>query len=448
MSDITITDGLPEAWTLANTDKLKLDEANLINLAVGQLALLGASQGLVLREQTGVLKELIGSVDTVNDVLTSLGSGWSGETTNLGFPADAIGFSRFGDYHNLISGEDSTTTQSKMLTATTKMEQLGVQFGGYDAYSYRLTRNLNNPTEQVLALTRPPFKGTVSVTTNGPISLSNVTLDAEFRNIPLVSGQILILKLPDLIPGLPGGEAKYIYTSINSQPPALYRSTLTPGGIFVGDLSGLAIPSSSAELNNWELQAANSSNPGGLSSAQLSINNTASLTSTLQLAPRTNSAPAESNAVLLGIVDTSTVNYDSARYKAAGTNGAVAYQPYPPTVVPVFDSSVLIPANVGKVFQTKDLALNTTQIIYSDNFGNVKSAVVSETTKYIYNISSDELSKWRSQYAEKIIVITQRSSDQQLFVTNLAQKYQYAFDAATYVLKAFTTMLNSAANNI
>ena len=97
MSNITITDGLPQAWTLANSDKLKLDEANLINLAVGQLALLGASQGTTLRAQTLELKNLIDGVNKVNSQLDLLGSvnsqpsSWSGNSVDWGFPDASIG---------------------------------------------------------------------------------------------------------------------------------------------------------------------------------------------------------------------------------------------------------------------------------------------------------------------------------------------------------------------
>lgn len=447
MNDIIITDGLPEAWTLANTDKLKLDDANLINLAVGELALLGASQGTTLRAQTLELKKMVSSIDYVNDVLSDLSSGWNGETASLGFPDGSIGFSTYGYYFNNELGSD-TGIQSQMLSATATMGQLGVQYGGYDAYSYTLLSGLGSGSiTSRKFLIRPPYTGSISTSSDGPISLSSVTLNPSFSSLPLLEGQIYDLKPPDQIPGIPSPVTRYVYISPGSgQPPALYKSTFNIGGFNVGPLNGIAIPSSATELNNWQLQAGNSSNPEGLSSAQISINNTSVLTSTTELSPRTNTPPSTSDAILLGIVDPSSVTYDMAQYKATGVNGTVvSYQPYPPANVSIIDSSVLIPANVGKVFQRGS---DAPVIIYADNFGRVNSATVSETTKYISNVSVDQLVKWRSQYAEKIILITQRSSNQLVFVNNLAQKYQYAFDAATNVLKAFTAMLTNAANNV
>ncbi len=457
MSDITITNGLPDdaPWIFANTDTSNLDQTNLINLAVGKLALLGASQGQTLQTQTGVLKELVGSVGIVNDVLTSLGSGWGGETTNLGFPAESIGFTNFGVYVTFREGFPRPIppdTYANMISATEKMNQLGVQFGGFDAYSYTLHGSFGGAYLERLVLTRPPYVGTITSTASvGAVSLSTVMLGAKFANLPLADGQVLLLTGPDDAPTFPGfpNEPKtftYVYYS-----GSLYRENFNFQGTRIGTLTGMAIPSTAAELSNWELQAKNTNNLGGVSSAQLSINNTASLTSTFELAPRTNTSPADSDAILLGIVDASSLSYDMARYKAIGSNNEVflAYQPYPPTVVSALnDSSLLITANVGKVFEQKIGSNSRTAIITADNYGRISFMDVSETTKYVSKASSDEILKWRSQYAEKIIIITQRSSDQQLFVTNLAQKYQYAFDAATYVLKAFTSALSSTANNI
>jgi hypothetical protein len=62
--------------------------------------------------------------------------------------------------------------------------------------------------------------------------------------------------------------------------------------------------------------------------------------------------------------------------------------------------------------------------------------------------SDDTLRSIRSQYADKIVIATQRSSQQQLFINSILQKFNYHFDAATNVLKAFNDLSNRMAGNI
>lgn len=435
MSDITITNGLPadSPWTLANSDATKLDQANLINLAVGQLALLGASQGETLKKQTGVLKELIGGVETVNKQLDFLStpSAWAGTPQDLGFPAASIGWT-VPTSPTLSSADLSLINQ--MISAKKLMDSLKItysttnsfgSFGAKSAILYKLI--LDGITKDAVSL--DIMTGVVSGNTSIPFSLSNINLDSIYKNSTINQGQLFLLSDSS------GSSNWYVYNN-GLVRKLIATPDLLPSNSFV-------IPQSEAQLQSWQIQAPNSA---GISTVQVAIKSSASLISAVEIAantlPQTDplTDPPPSNAITMKIDNVS--DYDIAQYSQQ--NGGNFYASYPPTQISEFSSSLEIPANIGKVFQVGTL----TRIITINGTGKITQINCSVLQKFFFKPSSDQIVSWKSQYAEKIIVITQRSSDQQLFVNNLAQKYQYAFDAATYVLKAFTAMLSSAANNV
>ncbi len=445
MSDVTITNGLPAdaPWTLANSDTSKLEEANLINLAVGRLALLGASQGQTLQIQTGVLKELIGGLDKVNEQLDLLSnvnstpSSWSGSPVDWGFPDAGIGIS----VSPQLLATPSLLTQ--MISATTTMRSQGVIPRAYDGYSF----TLNSPTlvpNGSAAQVSKTIATAINRTSGLPakLLLHDVVYDEAGIQLGFNDGQLLEVR---------SGGVSALYVLNNN----IYYKTDGSGTdkVTISSQMGFNVPLSKEELLNWELQAKQTAsqpyNLNGLSAGELSIKNTLSLADeNIILAKNTLPAPdpvvanPPSNAVTMKIDSGNAFNM--AKYSFL-VNIPYAYAIYPPIPIANLDSTQLISANVGKVFQTENQGL---QYVYMNSRGFIQSATVSTTTPFFYKPTADQIVNWKGQYAEKVIIITQRSSDQQLFVNNLAQKYQYAFDAATYVLKAFTAMLNSAANNI
>lgn len=435
MSNITITNGLPadSPWTLANSDVAKLDEANLINLAVGQLALLGASQGQTLQVQTGVLKELIGGVDTVNKQLDFLSTtnAWAGIPQDLGFPAASIGWT-VPSSSTLLLADLSLIDQ--MISAKKLMDSLNItystttsfgSFGAKSAIVYKL--NLDGITKDAVSLDF--MTGVVFGDTSIPFPLSNINLNTMFNNSTINQGQIFFLSDNS------GSLNWYVYNA-GSVRKLTAAPNLLPSNSFV-------IPQSEAQLQSWQIQAPNNT---GISSVQAAIKSSASLSSAVEIAVNTlpqtapPTKPPPSNAITMKIDDFN--GYDMAQYSQQ--NGGNFYALYPPQKISEFSPDLEIPANIGKIFQGGSL----TRVITVNRSGKIYQINCSVLQKFFFKPSSDQIVSWKGQYAEKIIVITQRSSDQQLFVTNLAQKYQYAFDAATYVLKAFTAMLSSAANNV
>jgi hypothetical protein len=61
----------------------------------------------------------------------------------------------------------------------------------------------------------------------------------------------------------------------------------------------------------------------------------------------------------------------------------------------------------------------------------------------------DEIKKaLRGEYAEKQILLTQRSTDQTLFVTSITQRYTTFSDMATNLLKTLVNFYNDLARNL
>jgi hypothetical protein len=62
---------------------------------------------------------------------------------------------------------------------------------------------------------------------------------------------------------------------------------------------------------------------------------------------------------------------------------------------------------------------------------------------------TDDIKKaLRGEYAEKQILLTQRSTDQTLFVTSITQRYTTFSDTATNLLKTLVNFYNDLARNL
>jgi hypothetical protein len=92
---------------------------------------------------------------------------------------------------------------------------------------------------------------------------------------------------------------------------------------------------------------------------------------------------------------------------------------------------------------------STTKKIYAitARVGNVNSFFEIETVKspFVFFFSQENIVKLRGQYTEEITRLTQRTTEQQLFLNSLLLKQNFHLDAATNVLKAFNDLNNRQA---
>ncbi len=147
--------------------------------------------------------------------------------------------------------------------------------------------------------------------------------------------------------------------------------------------------------------------------------------------------------------------YDMTEYTTDGISppvgtlnvGVTMFGDYPPIQDANFGSRIITTADVGKFFQN---AGGT--IFYVDRQEPVGQFVVREAlgtpTPYIASMPDDLKKTLRGEYAEKQILLTQRGTDQTLFVTSITQRYTTFSDMATNLLKTLVNFYNDLARNL
>ena len=103
--------------------------------------------------------------------------------------------------------------------------------------------------------------------------------------------------------------------------------------------------------------------------------------------------------------------------------------------------------DVGKFFQDP----KSDKIIYIDNIGvdgKAVFSVVSSKELIIAQMTDDIKKALRGEYAEKQILLTQRSTDQTAFVTSITQRYTTFSDMASNLLKTLINFYNELARNL
>lgn len=147
--------------------------------------------------------------------------------------------------------------------------------------------------------------------------------------------------------------------------------------------------------------------------------------------------------------------YDMTEYTTDGLStptptlntGVTMFGNYPPIQDANFGSRKITTADVGKFFQNSGGT-----IFYVDRQRPDGQFVVREAlgtpTPYIASMTDDLKKTIRGEYAEKQILLTQRSTDQTLFVNSISQRYTSFADMATNTLKTLMNFYNEIARNL
>jgi hypothetical protein len=120
---------------------------------------------------------------------------------------------------------------------------------------------------------------------------------------------------------------------------------------------------------------------------------------------------------------------------------------YPPISRPDLDLNKMTQADVGKFFQDP----KSDKIIYIDSVdssGKAAFRIAISREPIITKMTADIQKSLRGEYAEKQILLTQRSTDQTQFVTSITQRYTTFTDMATNLLKTLMNFYNDLARNI
>jgi hypothetical protein len=236
-------------------------------------------------------------------------------------------------------------------------------------------------------------------------------------------------------------EIPYLYDDLDTREITERRLILLPS-----DVSSFAVPRDKAELARWR----DAVSAADLIAAINTLKNSTGL-------PEGVTPPVTTLGVSV------EKYYDRAKY-SLGTfiiNSVNTTIPLPPSNYPIIvdgdyppiqradlDLTKLTQADVGKFFQKP--GIDTVYYISekrSDGTFLVREGVVT-TDKYISKMTDDMKKALRGEYAEKQILLTQRSTDQTLFVTSITQRYTTFSDMATNLLKTLVNFYNDLARNL
>ncbi len=415
-ANIVITESIKEPWELKGTNYDKPEEIVLANLAVGQLAFIGSSFGGYLSRQATVTAELAEAVNTVRDrsaEVSALFSTWNAENPTLDLTMPASG--PYPAQASMVQLNDGDVTDiDKLVAANNVISEYGV-------------------VNKFI-----PLGGFTSV---DPVYESPCTF--EFG--PLATGEIIT----GFSPSLDVDNGSHTIPDFQLFAKLDSSGQVDKSKIFVNYLGNeyeaknfkaIWIPSAQSEIDYFNSQL----------SFVMAGRNSRMLTDTTQLVP----VPSEINnttpdgadnlqqpAVTMEIAITGA---DFIEFKLE--DGSYFYYDKPASEIPLFTGQML-DEYMGTVVKMPD---NTYRFIAKTPPDSpILWVGITATPKpCIKNPTNLQQSEWLSQYSDKIVRITQRSSEQTTYVNALVQRYNYYFEAATNILKAFTNLWATLSGNI
>jgi hypothetical protein len=200
------------------------------------------------------------------------------------------------------------------------------------------------------------------------------------------------------------------------------------------------VPRSSAEIDYFNKQL----------SFVNSAKNSRVLTDTTQLVPvpsEINTSPQDGTETLAQpavTMEISIAQADFLEFKLS--NGDYYYYEKQASQIPPYSADT-VASQVGSVVQMADKTYRfvgePTGVL--DNPYPLIMAIPKPCIKNPSNLLKSEI---LSQYSDKVVRITQRSSEQTTYVNALTQRYNYFYEAATNILKAFTNLWSSLVSNV
>ena len=442
MPNIVITEGLDTPWTLDNTESsitaaTDLTSINLANQTVGTLAYTASQLFSSLKTEKNNLDNIVDAIELINEEITLWPdriAKWDGlpvvlDQVDPGVLTKPL-TSPVLPLANDITETDlskATIDNSSLLTAT----QADID----------KARKIRDSIVQLIAA--KPMLDAQNVNysrTGAAILFPEGTLNSDKAAWFIYEPKLI----EGTTPGTSGSPGDLLVYRDQSGDPTSYefvgngRLTLTPDQVKL-----FFIPKDAAERDLMQAAA----NGTTLIEATHALINTTGLPSGVT-PPVTTLGPSVEKY------------YDKARYEMTEytTDGlstpigtpnpyVTMYGNYPPFQEPNFGSRIITTADVGKFFQNAGGA-----IFYVDRQGPGGQFVVREAlgtpTPFIASMPDDIKKALRGEYAEKQILLTQRSTDQTLFVTSITQRYTTFSDMATNLLKTLVNFYNDLARNL
>ena len=443
MPNIVITEGLDTPWELQKTElnvtkDTNLDNINLNNQVVGQLAYTSAELLTGLKREKDNLDKIVDAIDSV--------------TTEIGlFP------SRTAEWDKA-----SVSISSINLTAI----PVPIPFSIIATTSDVSNTDISQAHATDFTFTVPPpqdqkAKNQAFIDAVAPLIAAKPLLDAQ--NISYsTKGYAALIPAPanpgsgadqaawvvtgklveGTTPGSGGGPFDLVVYRNAAGVPTSYeivgnpRVVLQPNQVF-----SFFVPKDAAEKTSMQ-SAINGPN---LIQATKALKNTTGL-------------PEGATPPVTTLGPNIEKYYDTAKYVMKeftqdgditfGAGGAVItmYGSYPPIERSNLDLSKMTINDIGKFFKETGSA-QAYYIVDVKADGKVIFRVGS-AEPFIQNMTDDIKKTLRGEYTEKQILLTQRSTDQTAFVNSISQRYTTFSDMATNLLKTLMNFYNDMARNL
>ena len=445
MPNIVITEGLDTPWELKDTESnitaaTDLTSINLANQTVGTLAYTASQLFASLKTEKNNLDNIVDAIELINEEIALWPeriAKWE-SASSLNIPDSAVSVVTLPSTYGDIAFPDPVLNNRFDLAKPADF--IGIGSSGLDEEkNYIATLNL-------LIQAKPLLETTISLPTD---RIGYVVLTRE-KNFGLATWSLKNSLIEGSTPGIGGNIGDLVVYRNSSGQPVSYeflhgrdldvpeiasvqREILSPSQVL-----SFAVPRDAAELAKWR---------DAVKSVDL-IAATNALNSQTGL-PEGVTPPV--TTLGLGVEK----YYDTAKYTIVGPAFRPPFSPppetiygaYPPLSPATFDLTKITKADVGKIFQP----LGSSDIYYikdvSDT-GVVDFRFLTAQEPFIGNMTDDLKKALRGEYAEKQILLTQRSTDQTLFVTSITQRYTTFSDMATNLLKTLVNFYNDLARNL
>ena len=448
MPNIVITEGLDTPWTLDKTESditaaTDLTSINLANQTVGTLAYTASQLFGSLKTEKSNLDNIVDAIELINEeiaVWPERIAKWDGLFTgldNVDMNVIPLRDSRFGLY--IATAIDVTETDLSKATLSP------LSFNGQLLTTAELDRNRKIIDSVSILISTKPLLETQNF--NNSRTGAAILFPPEASPIGKASWSIFEAKIIEgTTPGTGGNSGDLVVYRDQSGNPTSYefvgngRLALTPDQVQL-----FFIPKDAAERDLMQAAA----NGTTLIEATNALINTTGLPSGV-----------EPPVTLLG--PSVEKYYDTARYEMTEyirdgssvipvpNSSVTMYGSYPPLQKPDLDLSKITAADVNKFYQRpgEDTIYFIAEVRMNGQVVVREASELFGTTKFISNMSDDVKKALRGEYAEKQILLTQRSTDQTLFVTSITQRYTTFSDMATNLLKTLVNFYNDLARNL
>lgn len=413
--NIVITEGIREPWELKGTNYDKPEEIVLVNLAVGQLAFVGSSFGEYLSRQATVTAELAEAVNKVRDrsaEVSSLFANWNpeGPTLDLVIPAQG-----YYPVTPSIVNVNSTTPSAidKLVIANNVLLENEIVNRAIPP----LNSSITSPAAGPCTYTFGPVAGRGTVTGFSPYGFA------------LDDGSVL----PDFqlyAKKDAGGSFDYskFFVKFEGQE---YEAT---------NFNTMWIPSQNSEIDYFNNQLS-LINAAKNSSILTDITQLVPVPSELNTSPENGADSMQQPAVTMEIAIP-----DADFIEFTLEVGGYFYFEKPASQIPLYSPGT-VASHEGSVVQMDDKTYRYVVRAPGD-IANPIHLIPATAKPCVRNPTNLQKSDWLSQYSDKVVRITQRSTEQTTYVNALVQRYNYYFEAATNILKAFTNLWASLSGNI